>query len=65
MGSWGRAVTAMVVGGADAVAPVSGADVTPGLLDGVRQWLAESGGEPTPARVARDGVVSGMDERDG
>ncbi|MFE7276936.1 TadA family conjugal transfer-associated ATPase [Streptomyces sp. NPDC057623] len=24
-----------------------------GLLDGVRQWLAESGGEPTPARVAQ------------
>ncbi len=27
--------------------------VPPGLLDGVRQWLAESGGEPTPARVAQ------------
>ena len=25
----------------------------PGLLDGVRQWLAESGSEPTPARVAQ------------
>ncbi|MFD8656889.1 secretion protein, partial [Streptomyces mirabilis] len=24
-----------------------------GLLDGVRQWLAESGSEPTPARVAQ------------
>ncbi|WP_328680667.1 TadA family conjugal transfer-associated ATPase [Streptomyces sp. NBC_00343] len=24
-----------------------------GLLDGVRRWLAESGGEPTPARVAQ------------
>ncbi len=24
-----------------------------GLLDGVRQWLVESGGEPTPARVAQ------------
>ncbi len=24
-----------------------------GLLDGVRQWLAESGAEPTPARVAQ------------
>lgn len=23
------------------------------LLDGVRQWLAESGAEPTPARVAQ------------
>ncbi|MFI6934060.1 TadA family conjugal transfer-associated ATPase [Streptomyces sp. NPDC050287] len=27
--------------------------VPPGLLDGVRQWLAESGREPTPARVAQ------------
>ncbi|WP_243762591.1 TadA family conjugal transfer-associated ATPase [Streptomyces sp. Tu 3180] len=25
----------------------------PGLLDGVRRWLAESGAEPTPARVAQ------------
>ncbi|NUS13683.1 MAG: Flp pilus assembly complex ATPase component TadA, partial [Streptomyces sp.] len=25
----------------------------PGLLDGVRQWLVESGAEPTPARVAQ------------
>ena len=24
-----------------------------GMLDGVRRWLAESGGEPTPARVAQ------------
>ena len=29
------------------------ADVPAGLLDGVRQWLAESGAEPTPARVAQ------------
>ncbi|KAB2977214.1 TadA family conjugal transfer-associated ATPase [Streptomyces sp. SS1-1] len=29
------------------------ADVPAGLLDGVRQWLAESGSEPTPARVAQ------------
>ncbi|WP_329345185.1 TadA family conjugal transfer-associated ATPase [Streptomyces sp. NBC_01352] len=36
-----------------AVALESGADVTPGLLDGVRQWLVESGAEPTPARVAQ------------
>ncbi|MFC9546021.1 TadA family conjugal transfer-associated ATPase [Streptomyces sp. NPDC056956] len=27
--------------------------VAPGLLDGVRRWLAESGAEPTPARVAQ------------
>ncbi|MBM7087841.1 TadA family conjugal transfer-associated ATPase [Streptomyces sp. S12] len=27
--------------------------VVPGLLDGVRRWLAESGAEPTPARVAQ------------
>jgi len=39
--------------GGAAVAPVPGVDMTPGLLDGVRQWLAESGGEPTPARVAQ------------
>ncbi|GAA4986833.1 hypothetical protein GCM10023257_28320 [Streptomyces hyderabadensis] len=25
----------------------------PGMLDGVRRWLAESGAEPTPARVAQ------------
>ncbi len=31
----------------------AGAGMTAGLLDGVRQWLAESGGEPTPARVAQ------------
>jgi pilus assembly protein CpaF len=30
-----------------------GADTAPGLLDGVRQWLVESGAEPTPARVAQ------------
>ncbi|MFD5080329.1 TadA family conjugal transfer-associated ATPase [Streptomyces sp. NPDC058371] len=30
--------------------PASGAGT--GLLDGVRRWLAESGAEPTPARVA-------------
>ncbi len=28
-------------------------DMTPGLLDGVRQWLVESGAEPTPACVAQ------------
>ncbi|MFI8531098.1 TadA family conjugal transfer-associated ATPase [Streptomyces aquilus] len=27
--------------------------MAPELLDGVRQWLAESGAEPTPARVAQ------------
>ncbi|WP_437027729.1 TadA family conjugal transfer-associated ATPase [Streptomyces sp. enrichment culture] len=27
--------------------------VLPGLLDGVRRWLAERGAEPTPARVAQ------------
>lgn len=32
---------------------VSGAGMPPGLLDGVRRWLAESGAEPTPARVAQ------------
>ncbi|MFJ2606887.1 TadA family conjugal transfer-associated ATPase [Streptomyces sp. NPDC087425] len=31
----------------------AGADGSPGLLDGVRQWLVESGAEPTPARVAQ------------
>ncbi|MFF9486090.1 TadA family conjugal transfer-associated ATPase [Streptomyces sp. NPDC014676] len=31
----------------------SGAVMPPGLLDGVRRWLAESGAEPTPARVAQ------------
>lgn len=31
----------------------AGAGMPSGLLDGVRQWLAESGGEPTPARVAQ------------
>ena len=31
----------------------TGAEMPPGLLDGVRRWLAESGAEPTPARVAQ------------
>ncbi|WPW20527.1 TadA family conjugal transfer-associated ATPase [Streptomyces sp. HNS054] len=31
----------------------TGAAMPPGLLDGVRRWLAESGAEPTPARVAQ------------
>lgn len=31
----------------------AGVSGEPGLLDGVRRWLAESGGEPTPARVAQ------------
>lgn len=31
----------------------AGLDGRTGLLDGVRQWLAESGSEPTPARVAQ------------
>lgn len=31
----------------------SGPETPAGLLDGVRRWLAESGGEPTPARVAQ------------
>ncbi|WP_030863283.1 TadA family conjugal transfer-associated ATPase [Streptomyces sp. NRRL S-37] len=34
-------------------AVTSGAVMPPGLLDGVRRWLAESGAEPTPARVAQ------------
>lgn len=33
--------------------PGGGSDGRAGLLDGVRQWLAESGSEPTPARVAQ------------
>ncbi|MFF3612719.1 TadA family conjugal transfer-associated ATPase [Streptomyces sp. NPDC002580] len=33
--------------------PGSGAAGRAGLLDGVRQWLAESGSEPTPAHVAQ------------
>ncbi|MEV0689834.1 TadA family conjugal transfer-associated ATPase [Streptomyces sp. NPDC050388] len=33
--------------------PVGGSGAPPGLLDGVRRWLAESGSEPTPARVAQ------------
>src|SRR5689334_8694742 len=31
----------------------AGPDERRRLLDGVRQWLAESGAEPTPARVAQ------------
>ncbi|MCO6752689.1 secretion protein, partial [Streptomyces sp. IpFD-1.1] len=34
-------------------AEMPGAGMPPGLLDGVRRWLAESGAEPTPARVAQ------------
>ncbi len=30
-----------------------GPGAAPGMLDGVRRWLAESGAEPTPARVAQ------------
>lgn len=33
--------------------PGAGPDGGAGLLDGVRQWLAENGSEPTPARVAQ------------
>lgn len=33
--------------------PVGGPRMPAQLLDGVRQWLAESGAEPTPARVAQ------------
>ncbi|WP_238431353.1 TadA family conjugal transfer-associated ATPase [Streptomyces cavernae] len=33
--------------------PLVGGLAESGLLDGVRQWLAESGAEPTPARVAQ------------
>ncbi|EPD56341.1 hypothetical protein HMPREF1211_07461 [Streptomyces sp. HGB0020] len=33
--------------------PAGGRGMPPGLLDGVRQWLVESGAEPTPARVAQ------------
>ena len=36
-----------VAGGSQGPAPA------PGMLDGVRRWLAESGAEPTPARVAQ------------
>ncbi|MFG2514778.1 TadA family conjugal transfer-associated ATPase [Streptomyces sp. NPDC048584] len=32
---------------------VTGAAMPSGLLDGVRRWLADSGAEPTPARVAQ------------
>ncbi|MFC5953155.1 TadA family conjugal transfer-associated ATPase [Streptomyces pratens] len=34
-------------------APGDGPHMPAGLLDGVRRWLAESGSEPTPARVAQ------------
>ncbi|MGW5639539.1 hypothetical protein ACWEWQ_32850, partial [Streptomyces sp. NPDC003832] len=41
-------------GGVEGVGgPVDGPDLTPALLDGVRRRLAESGAEPTPARVAQ------------
>ncbi|MFJ3667601.1 TadA family conjugal transfer-associated ATPase [Streptomyces sp. NPDC090106] len=33
--------------------PAGGGELPVDLLDGVRQWLAESGAEPTPARVAQ------------
>lgn len=33
--------------------PAHGSDERTRLLDGVRQWLVESGAEPTPARVAQ------------
>ncbi|GAA1006745.1 TadA family conjugal transfer-associated ATPase [Streptomyces thermogriseus] len=33
--------------------PADGPQMPARLLDGVRQWLAESGAEPTPARVAQ------------
>ncbi|MGW0419478.1 TadA family conjugal transfer-associated ATPase [Streptomyces sp. NPDC003015] len=39
--------------GVSTASAAAGADTTSGLLDGVRQWLAESGAEPTPARVAQ------------
>lgn len=39
-------------GGGSASAAVA-AQMPSGLLDGVRQWLVESGAEPTPARVAQ------------
>ncbi|MFG2739152.1 TadA family conjugal transfer-associated ATPase [Streptomyces chartreusis] len=46
-----------VAGSASSSARVAGAARAVGvpseLLDGVRQWLAESGAEPTPARVAQ------------
>lgn len=51
-----RAETWSGAGGATLGAPReawSGADEPAELLDGVRQWLAESGAEPTPARVAQ------------
>ncbi|MFF5255592.1 TadA family conjugal transfer-associated ATPase [Streptomyces leeuwenhoekii] len=34
-------------------APPGPLEAVPGLLEGVRQWLAERGAEPTPARVAQ------------
>lgn len=43
----GISATAMNAGASGPGAP------PPGLLDGVRRWLAESGAEPTPARVAQ------------
>ena len=49
--------SALMPGRASAVAPGGGsgtaAGPVSGLLDGVRRWLAESGAEPTPARVAQ------------
>lgn len=51
---FGRAAGGVVGRGAP-VGRGSGAraDLSAGLLEGVRQWLAESGAEPTPARVAQ------------
>ncbi|GGQ60777.1 secretion protein [Streptomyces flaveolus] len=44
----GRVPAAALEGG-----PGTAAGSASGLLDGVRRWLAESGAEPTPARVAQ------------
>ncbi|MFI1443826.1 TadA family conjugal transfer-associated ATPase [Streptomyces fructofermentans] len=47
-------VAAVPSGGAPGAAGAgAGASADSGLLDGVRQWLAASGAEPTPARVAQ------------
>jgi len=40
-------------GGHPGTAPGGAATLSVPLLDGVRQWLAEHGAEPTPARVAQ------------
>ncbi len=52
-GLGGGATSGRWLAGGTASVGASSADLSPGLLDGVRQWLVESGAEPTPARVAQ------------